>query len=235
MEIITPEEIADYVVYEANGGNTGKDIIQGLDSFTMGPTYRGGMLFNRAVSKLNELEKQNGVDSVAFEMLGPPRLSKLLYEAHILNKIAKTMTGIMKLKPEEISALAVELLSNQNKLRSEMLSIGLVILMPDGKKYLRGKDIKIPARFDKSEIPMTEALVNKWCNEAWIDLRPGNFKYWQKIVKDIMFQADNISANDTSSRFSYTKDYWNSYEKIDEGKLVGWIFENEDHGWRFKR
>ena len=50
-----------------------------------------------------------------------------------------------------------------------------------------------------------------------------------------MIQADKLSADDTSSRFSFTKDYWNNYEIIDEGKLVGWIFENEDHGWRFKR
>ena len=55
------------------------------------------------------------------------------------------------------------------------------------------------------------------------------------FFKNIIIQADKISANDTSSRFSFTKNYWNNYEIIDEGKLVGWIFENEDHGWRFKR
>ncbi|TAL68946.1 MAG: short-chain dehydrogenase [Bacteroidetes bacterium] len=235
MEIITPEEIADYVVFEANGGNTGKDIIQGLDSFTMGPTYRGGMLFNRAINKLQELERENNVDSIAFEMLGPPRLSKLLYEAHIMKKIAKTMTGILKFEPEDLSSKALELLNSDNKLRSEMLSIGLVILFPDGKRYLRGKDIKIPAKSDKSEITMTPEFVNKWCNEAWIDLRSDNFRNWQKIIKNIINQSDNISADDTSSRYSFTKDYWNNYEIFDEGKLAGWIFENEDHGWRFKR
>jgi hypothetical protein len=235
MEIVTPEEIAEYVVYETIGGNTGKDIIQGLDSFSLGPSYRGGMLYNRAMQKLESLEKKYGVESIAFEMLGPPRLSKLLYEAHIMKKIAKSVKGVLMYKPEELSREAVELLKNDNKLRSEMLSIGLVVLLPDGKKYLRGIEIKIPANTGNRKIRMTKELLEKWCSEAWIDLRAKNFKKWQNLLKKITSQSDGIPKNDTSSRYSYTNDYWQNFQTIDEGKLAGWIFEHEDNGWRFKR
>jgi hypothetical protein len=44
MEFITPEEVADYVVYELEGRPTGRDIVAALDSATAGPTYRAGML-----------------------------------------------------------------------------------------------------------------------------------------------------------------------------------------------
>ncbi len=235
MEIITPEEIAGSAVFEILGGNTGHDIIQGLDSFSMGPTYRGGVLKNAAYQKLVQLERETNTDSIAFELLGPPRLSKLLYEAYIIKQIAGTMKGILDVSPEDFSNKAKSLIDEDTRLRSEMLSIGLVVLMPDGENYLRGIEVKIPKFEGKEEIEMSPALVDKWCEEAWVDLRSSNFQKWQSRIKDIINRAEEIPKMETSSRFTYTKDYWNGFGEIDEGKLVGWIFEYEDEGWRFKR
>jgi hypothetical protein len=235
MEIVTPEEIATYAVYEIAGGNTGRDVIQGLDSSTLGPTYRGGMFYNKAVDKLNQLEGENSSDSIAFEMLGPPRLSKLLYEANILKRISISIKTILEENPDELSEKALKLITENSNLRSQMLSIGLVILLPDGINILRGKDVKIPSKAGLNEIPIDRNLIEKWCYEAWVDLRANSFKRWQETFKNIIDQTNNISANDTSSRFTYTLDYWNNFNTIDEGKIVGWIFEHEDSGWRFKR
>jgi hypothetical protein len=234
MEIVTPEEIAAYAVYEIQGGNTGKDVIQGLDAFTLGPTYRGGMLYNKAMCMIEKLENAHG-DSIAFEMLGPPRLSKLLYEAYILKQVAGSMQKALDIPSEELSAKALELLKSDDRMRSEMLSIGLVVLLPDGKKYLRGSDVKIPANIGDDEITMNDKSIEKWCYEAWIDLRPGNFDNWHKCFKKIIQIAEAVPENDTSSRYAYTKDYWKNFESIEVGKIVGWIFENDDKGWRFKR
>jgi hypothetical protein len=115
MEIVTPEEIAAYAVYEILGGNTGKDIVQGLDAFVLGPTYRGGFLYQNAMNKIKSLEKENNVSSIAFEMLGPPRLSKLLFETHILRNICSSMKDALKYKPVELSAKAVNLINSNNK------------------------------------------------------------------------------------------------------------------------
>ncbi|HEY7512174.1 MAG TPA: short-chain dehydrogenase, partial [Vicinamibacteria bacterium] len=52
MEFVTPEEIADVVVREIMGGNTGHDVINALDNAVMGPTYRAGMMRHWALEKL---------------------------------------------------------------------------------------------------------------------------------------------------------------------------------------
>ena len=234
MEIITPEEIATYAVFEILAGNTGHDVIAGLDSTTLGPSYRGGMLFNNAVATLNAIEKETGVDSIAFEMLGPPRLSKLLFEAYILRKTAGSMESVMAEKPEVLSEKAFELIKNNSEIRSQMLSIGLVVLFPDGKNYLRGNDVKIPVR--SADILKGDMKnINQWCEEGWVDLRSDNFVSWQDRFKRIIDQSNKVPEEDSSSRYFYNPAYWDGYKSIDEGKLAAWIFEFEDNGWRFKR
>ncbi len=235
MEIITPEEIAEYLVYEVMGGNTGKDVIQGLDAFTMGPTYRGGMLRNIAMNKLDKLEKQHNVNSVAFELLGPPRLSKLLYEAYLIKKIATKLINVENLSAESLADEAQDLIINDRQLRSQILSIGLAILMKDGKNYLRGKDIKIPVRRGEDKLEMSPENINQWCYDGWIDLRSSNFQLWIERINQIINHSNSFPKDETSSRYTYTNDFWDNFESIDEGKLVGWIFEFEDKGWRFKR
>ena len=91
MEFVTPEEIAANVVAEILGQNSGSDVIAALDGAVMGPTYRAGFLRQSALARLRQLEAEHGVNSVAFEILGPPRLSKLLFEAHLLHRSCGTI------------------------------------------------------------------------------------------------------------------------------------------------
>ena len=235
MEIVTPEEIADTVVFELRGGNTGLDVINALDASVMGPTYRGGIMRNDAMSQLNALEKQYDVHSVAFEMLGPPRLSKLLFEANILKRIAHSLESVSSMTAIELSKQAERLIIENHSLRSEMLSVGLVILMSDGEKYLRGSDVKIPAFRGENSLEINTHSIEQWCYEGWIDLRPSNFEQWQERIIRIKKEVQLIAPDDTSSRHYYGKHYWADFNEIDEGKLAAWIFEREDKGWRFKR
>ncbi len=235
MEIVTPEEIAEYVVYELRGGNTGYEVMQGLDSFTLGPTYRGGMLQNVAIRKIKQLEKEHGVDSIAFELLGPPRLSKLLIEAYLIKKIAKSMAAASGFSKKELAKKALELIREDEELRSQILSIGLVILFPDGENYIRGDVVNIPVKRETGRLEINKKRINQWCYEGWIDLRPSNFLKWKERIDDIIKHSNLVPLDETSSRYTYTKDYWDNYETIDPGKIAGWIFEFEDKGWRFKR
>lgn len=234
MEIVTPEEIADYVVFEAIGGNTGKEVMQGLDAFTLGPTYRGGLLQNTAVKKLKALEKQHDLSSVAFELLGPPRLSKLLYESYLLWLVTEKMSNINNFTAKELSAKCKEVIKNNVKLRSQILSIGLPIII-DENNYLKGNVVKIPVRGGETKLKLNANHIDKYAYEGWIDLRESNFVSWINRINNIMKQTESIDKNDTSSRHTYTYDYWNDFETYEPGKIGGWIFENEDKGWRFKR
>jgi len=235
MEVVTPEEIATYTVHEITGGNTGRDVINALDASTLGPTYRGGWLNHFATEKIKKLEKEHGVNSVAFELLGPPRLSKLLYEAHLLKRAVGSYQNVLDTTPERLSEQCQNVVLEDADFRAQMLSIGLVILLSDGKKYIRGNEVKIPVNMGYDEINMDVTNVNTWCNEGWVDLRPENFISWQERILNIMKQTRSLPNEDTSSRYTYNLDYWENFETIDEGKIIGWVFEYEDKGWRFKR
>ncbi|MFH0736228.1 MAG: short-chain dehydrogenase [bacterium] len=234
MEYVTPEEIAEDVIYEILGGNTGHDIINALDNATLEPSFRAGFMQHYAVDKLNELEEIHGQESVAFELLGPPRLSKLLYELQLLKLVCTTMPNIVSAAPQELSDKCYELIKSNVKLRSEIISIGIPILLPDGKNLLRGNEMKIPPFRGENELEVTPINIDLWSKDGWCDLRVENMIHWQQRIVDLMKEAEAIPENDTSSLNVRTKRYWNNYTKIDIGKVVGWIFIHEEQGLRMK-
>ncbi len=234
MEFVTPEEIADNIIFEIKGGNTGHDIINALDNATLNPSYRAGYMQHFAVDKLEELEKRHETYSVAFEMLGPPRLSKLLYELHLLRLVGGTMKGLVKINPAELVKKCTAMVTDDDKLRSEMVSIGLGILLPDGEKLLRGNELKIPVKTGDAVVPINAKIIDKWAHDGWVDLREKNIRFWQKRLRDLMKESELITAKDTSSLHVRTRYYWNNYETIDIGRVVSWLFINEEKGNRMK-
>ena len=234
MEYVTPEEIAEAVVYEIKGGNTGHDIINALDNATLSPTYRAGFMFQGAIDKMKQLEKEHNVDSVAFEMLGPPRLSKLLYEAYLLKIAHKTVNNVLKSKAKDLSDHLTKLIQTDDSLRSRIISIGIPILLPDGKTLIRGNDIKIPPYRGINELPITKESIEEWALAGWIDLRPSNMEHWKKRLTFIKDEVEAKIKGDTSSRHFRTMEYWGNFNDIDEGKIVGWIFTEEEKGKRMK-
>ena len=234
MEFVTPEEIAESVVYEIRGGNTGHDIINALDNATLNPTYRAGFLFESAIREMKRLEEEHHTRSVAFEILGPPRLSKLLYEAYLLELGFRTMEAVRRTTPKDLSATLENIIRNDDNLRSRIISIGIPILLSDGKTLLRAEEIKIPPARGENELKISDKAVNAWAHDGWIDLRTGNMERWKRRFETIIDSADLIPAGDTSSRFQRTKQFWNNFELIEPGKLVGWIFSEEEKGKRMK-
>lgn len=235
MEFITPEEIAQQVVYEVQGGNTGKDVLDGLDMACMGPTYRAGALRESALSAMRTLEEENQSHSVAFENLGPPRLSKLLYEAHLLKRAVSSLKGIDAAKAEDLAEAVAKILEIDSDLRSRILSIGIGILLPDGKSLLRGPELHVPAAPGKVSLAIEEGSIDAWADAGWIDLRVRNFERWKDRARVALEELDTIPETDTSSRYHRGRSWWHSAEDLDEGKLVGWLFIDEDKGLRMKR
>ncbi len=234
MEFVTPEEIAEVVLYEIKGGNTGHDIVSSLDHATMEPTYRAGYMQHMAVKKLKQLEREHNVRSIAFELLGPPRLSKLLYEIYLIGKNFRTMHELLKANPDELSNKCFEDVISDSKLRSEIISIGIPILLPNGESLLRGSTIKIPAFRGENVLDINDENIEKWSNEGWVDLRPSNIKRWQNRIEELIQEVESIPANETGSQHVRTKDYWNNFEEISVGKICSWVFIHEEHGRRMK-
>jgi hypothetical protein len=234
MEFITPQEIASMVIEEIKGGNSGYDIMSNLSNAVMRSTYRAGFMRHHAISKLQELEKANNDDSVAFEILGPPRLSKLLYEAFLIKHIYKTPEAVLDIEPEEMSKAFEELLVENSALREKIISIGIPILMADGKRIIRAPKIVIPPYRGASEEPITAENIEHWTHDGWVDLRPSNMKLWKKRMRHLTLQLQRLDwsdeAADTSSWYN-RKDFIVDGE-LNIGEVVGWIFNSEEKGAR---
>lgn len=234
MEYVTPEEIANDVVFEIKGGNTGHDIINALDNATLEPTYRAGYMFLSAFEKMKKLEKETSTNSIAFEMLGPPKLSKLLFESHLMKLVYGSVKNILKISSKKISSDVEKLISTNSELRSKIISIGIPILLSDGKRILRAEQIKIPPNRGENEIQISQLLIDSWADAGWVDLRSKNFEKWKRRFIQLYASVNSQPKDDTSSRYFHTKEYWDNFETIDEGKIVGWIFTEEEHGKRMK-
>ncbi len=234
MEMITPEEIAEDVVRELTGAATGKDIVAALDAATMGPTYRAGYLRESALRMLTALEVETGTSSVAFEMLGPPRLAKLLFEAHLLKLAGKDFAGVLSLTPEALSKKAETIVSETARLRSEIISIGIPILLADGTRLVRGKHIKIPPAKHGNTVEMTDARRDSFAREGWVDLRAANMALWQSRLARIRDEADAVKGT-TGSSVDRSAAYWDNFTSLAEGRLAAWIFSVEEGGERIKR
>ncbi|MFI5202247.1 MAG: short-chain dehydrogenase [Candidatus Kapaibacterium sp.] len=240
MEMVTPEEIAENVFRELIGASTGRDIVSALDASTMGPSYRAGYLRESALRMMTALEEETNTPSVAFEMLGPPRLAKLLFEAHLLKRIAKDFGGVLSHTPEELSQKAEDILAEDARLRSNIISIGIPILLADGKKLVRGKQIKIPAqRWEESAaadhtVELNDERRDLWARDGWVDVRPENMELWRSRLENIRAEAEE-HGNGTGSETDRSPAYWNNFESLDEGRLAAWIFTFEEGGERIKR
>jgi len=220
MEFVTPEEIAQNVVREILGGNTGRDVIGALDGAVMGPSFRAGTLRDAALKRLRELGEEHG-ESVAFEILGPPRMSKLLYEAFLLKQTYGKISAALKDKPEQMAKKLEELVKKDALLRQQIISIGLPILMADGKRILRGPVIKA----ERAE-------------QGWVDLTEKNMGQWKKRLEGIQAMLQSHTGGDSSSRndrvYPSLRE-WAADDRFEIGEMVAWVSVNEDEGRRGKQ
>ena len=144
------------------------------------------------------------------------------------------MRDIIKCNPEELAGRCFQRVSDDSDLRSEILSIGIPILDPEGKSLLRGEMIKIPAFRGENELEINPENVEKWANEGWVDLRPSNMQKWITRIKELIEEAEAIPEDNTSSLHVRTKSYWNNFGEINIGRICSWLFIHEEHGTRMK-
>jgi hypothetical protein len=224
MELITPEEIAEHVVMELAGRPTGRDVIAALDGATAGPTYRAGILRASAVSRLAQLERKHGVRSVAFELLGPPRLTKMLYEAQILSELAPSVQALAQERGADLARRAAELVSRDGDLRSLMISIGLAVIVAGDLVY-RGPTVLMPP---------VDGDVAAAVGRGWVDLRVPSCEVWIARARRMVEQA----AAGAGSAGTGSDEDWNAIaaeEPVSPARFAAWVFQHEDHGERIKR
>jgi hypothetical protein len=226
MEFITPEEVADYVMLEIAGRATGRDIVAALDGATAGPTYRAGILRSAALERLGKLEQESGTRSVAYEMLGPPRLTKMLYEAYLCSRLRPTVRALADSEPTALSREAIALVEGDAEMRSRILSVGLPIVTPDGARVYRGSLVVVP--------PGTGDPLDA-APRGWVDLRPAAFGLWITRARKMALRAATLDGPVQESGSDVDWMALAPDDPVDPARFATWVFRFEDHGERIKR
>lgn len=106
------------------------------------------------------------------------------------------------------------------RLRQHILSIGIPILLPDGKHFLREPHMKSPQ-----------------AEHGWVDLTPANVKRWQERLHILQTAIRGALEADTSSyldRAYPSLISWQDTDVIEVGEIAGWLFIHEEKGRREK-
>ena len=226
MEFITPEEVADYVAMELEGRPTGRDVVAALDAATAGPTYRAGMLRASALARLRSLEQETQSRAVAYEMLGPPRLTKLLWESHLCGLLRPSVRALAQSRPAELAAEAHARVQRDSGVRSHILSVGIPILTPDGEGLYRGSLVVVPG--DGAD-PRAAAP------RGWVDLRPDQFGVWIKRAQQMVAQDVDRAGRAAESGSDVDWMAIGADDPIQPARFATWVFRFEDRGERIKR
>jgi hypothetical protein len=164
--------------------------------------------------------------SIAIGHLGPPKLSKLLAEAHLILKAAKTdeIAAIQAIAPADMQRRVEEYAAANPRIISQIVTIGLPILRErDGSLVItRGPRVSIPpAGPEGTVVPLDRGAIERYALTGWVDLRVQNFDRWQKRLRDIV-------APDVVHRGSAALDA-KTYpaQRFVPGDIVGWLLTNE--------
>jgi len=229
MEFITPEEVAEYAVLELEGRPTGRDVVAALDGATAGPTYRAGLLRAHALDRLHTLERQFKTRTVAYEMLGPPRLTKLLFESYLCGQLRSSVRALAGSQAGDLARDGLALVERDGPLRSHILSVGIAILAPDGERLYRGSTVVVAGDGRAGSDPRDAAP------RGWVDLRPEQFGMWIARAGEMLAQAERrrSRAADSGSDVDWTA--LGADDPIEPARFATWVFRYEDRGERIKR
>src|SRR5690606_29701027 len=172
-------------------------------------------------------EREHGVEAVAYEMLGPPRLSKLLFECAILARLFHSLSDVAELDADAAAARADELIRGDAELRSRILTIGLPILLRDGLSLLRGPDGKVAPEDGWS------GACGKLADAGWVDLRPENWRKWSERARTMLREMGARPGPDQGSRSD--TEPGDRGTSIRPGRMAAWVFRYEDRGEQIGR
>jgi hypothetical protein len=230
MEFVTPEEIADVIVREIGGSPTGFEMMEALDAAVLGPSYRAGVLRADAIAELEALEESTGVRSVAIGQLGPPELSKLLWEAELLKATRGDVPSVLDASPEELSDGIADYLADHLDLAGTITSLGVPILARSGEQILRGPRIRIPEVRTHDSVPISEGNIDAWASKGWVDLRTENMARWQRRFQAM--RAHRVRGAEAGSAGFTITAYTSDELRI--GTVAAWVLANELGGYRVK-
>ncbi len=228
MEYVTPEEIAHEAVLEIQGTNTSKDVLGAIAGAVMDATYRAGLMRHGVIKETEKL-KQGGY---AYGLLGP-KVAKLILEAHLLKQVYETLERAVRPSAAAMAQALRKEVGKNREIRVAAISLGIPILLPDGKTLLFANRSRSDKGWEENPILISRGSIEKWASLEWIDLRPQNMSRWRDRFQKILKESESTSE-DTGSRFDHGRAFWqvnrNGQIMIDPGEIAGWILLRETGG-----
>ena len=112
-------------------------------------------------------------------------------------------------------------------LRSDILSVGLPILMADGSRLLRGPLVEVePEDGAGADDP-------RWPNRGWVDLTPASWVRGRERCRSFVETEVAVPGADAGSQEDL--DVRSLSGDIRPGALAAHVFRGEDEGLRVKR
>ncbi len=131
------------------------------------------------------------------------------------------MANALADSPQQMAAKLEARIGSDAKLRQEIISVGLPILLSDGQRILRGPLVKSENAY-----------------RGWVDLTPENMAQWKQRLEDIRAMVKTELSGGSSSQhdrsYSSVRD-WADDDRFEIGEMAGWVAINEDKGRRGKQ
>jgi hypothetical protein len=254
MEMISPEEIAEVCVQELLGIGTGHNVLACIRGSVLAPGFRAGVSRNSAEQCFGELDELDAtrnaatMPSVALGRLGPPLVSKILFEAHIL-KLHFGCDGLQKLADCNPLELSLDLSTKVQKAAKQEFcctgssvtlpslihvapTIGVPVLLQDNV-MLRGPNLTVPEPNGNDSIfDLTkQEVINEHARSGWVDLTQSNLQVWKKRANHILLEPP-VSSSDTTMLMGLHYSTSGSHKEIDPAALASWILAGEVRGHR---
>ena len=157
----------------------------------------------------------------------------------MLKRIFGTIHAVAEKDPQSMTDAVAQLVREDKHLRSQAISIGIPILMPDGKTLLCADRGRRDHRWEWQAWDTSPDAIDRWCEMEWIDLRVQNMARWKQRMQDILRDAACVPNADFDSssgwgRAMFDAATWELDPEINLGEVAGWIFSCEEKGQRHK-
>jgi len=93
--------------------------------------------------------------------------------------------------------------------------------LADGKRLLRGPEIKCPFFHGRKDLEITDALIEKWATRAGSTCASRTSSAGASAPRAIQKEVTAIPFNDTSSRYDRDHEFWFGDGEINVGRVAG--------------
>ncbi|WP_229403254.1 hypothetical protein [Micromonospora okii] len=185
FESVTREEVG-HVVAEAALGSTRYDLLTALDGAAMHSSYQAAHIRSSLLRRMRALEQETGCPSVVSGNLGPG-VATDLFELHVLVHAAGSLAAARHGDTDDLASRCASLVASDSYLRQQALSIGLGILLPDGRELH-------PISEHEARVTSADPVVRSPSGGAtgYADYRPANIGRWQRALQAIDRSSDPL-------------------------------------------